>query len=451
MSEATFILRAVDQTKQAFASVQNSLTKINRTTKSVLASFRGFVLLTAVVKIGEGINKSLEDAEANAQNLGKTQEDIDKLTRATGAVDNAFNRLKDTAVLAAGAVLGVGDAVGEVSEAESASAADKIRADRDQPKIAELTETVKRLKEELNGIGGSPSEAFARLGLEIERINNATKEIALSEELDALNREAKVLELTGEQTKIAAEAFADYEKSVMAVTEAYEDFEMQQKSAEEQQAQIENQIMEISEGISKIKAVLPADGFSFFSATAEELAAIEKLIPLQDKLVKLMGRREVLETNLQFLARNSGDIIAQSFEDAIFSGEKLSNVLKQLGLDLVRLVFSNLITQPLAAGIGGFLQGIFRAEGGPVGSGKPYIVGERGPELFVPGSSGSIVPNDAMRGGGSGGTSVNITYHISSGVSRAELTPILDTERRRLKAEIPDMVRRGGSYRAAFA
>lgn len=54
-------------------------------------------------------------------------------------------------------------------------------------------------------------------------------------------------------------------------------------------------------------------------------------------------------------------------------------------------------------------------------------------------------------GGGGGGPSVNITYNIAAGVTKAELAPILDAERRRLKAEIPDMVRRGGAYRAAFA
>jgi hypothetical protein len=37
-----------------------------------------------------------------------------------------------------------------------------------------------------------------------------------------------------------------------------------------------------------------------------------------------------------------------------------------------------------------------RANGGPVSSGQTYMVGERGPELFVPGRSGSIVPNGAM-------------------------------------------------------
>jgi hypothetical protein len=40
----------------------------------------------------------------------------------------------------------------------------------------------------------------------------------------------------------------------------------------------------------------------------------------------------------------------------------------------------------------------FRANGGAVGAGRPYVVGERGPELFVPGAQGNIVPNNAMGG-----------------------------------------------------
>jgi hypothetical protein len=40
--------------------------------------------------------------------------------------------------------------------------------------------------------------------------------------------------------------------------------------------------------------------------------------------------------------------------------------------------------------------------------GDPYIVGEQGPELFVPGGSGTIVPNHRLRGGG-GGVVQNIT------------------------------------------
>ncbi|MFN9790214.1 MAG: hypothetical protein ACK53X_03875, partial [Holosporales bacterium] len=37
-----------------------------------------------------------------------------------------------------------------------------------------------------------------------------------------------------------------------------------------------------------------------------------------------------------------------------------------------------------------------RAKGGAVAAGQAYLVGEEGPELFVPGASGGIVPNGAL-------------------------------------------------------
>jgi hypothetical protein len=49
-----------------------------------------------------------------------------------------------------------------------------------------------------------------------------------------------------------------------------------------------------------------------------------------------------------------------------------------------------------------------RASGGPVMGGGTYLVGERGPELFTPSSSGNIAPNHAMGGGG------NITVNVMS-------------------------------------
>ena len=47
-----------------------------------------------------------------------------------------------------------------------------------------------------------------------------------------------------------------------------------------------------------------------------------------------------------------------------------------------------------------------RASGGPVSGGTPYVVGENGPELFMPRSSGKIIPNGA---GGLGNITINIT------------------------------------------
>lgn len=50
-----------------------------------------------------------------------------------------------------------------------------------------------------------------------------------------------------------------------------------------------------------------------------------------------------------------------------------------------------------------------RANGGPVSANKPYLVGEHGPELFMPRSNGSIYPSDALGAGGVQVGSVNIT------------------------------------------
>ena len=59
--------------------------------------------------------------------------------------------------------------------------------------------------------------------------------------------------------------------------------------------------------------------------------------------------------------------------------------------------------------------GLFKANGGQVQGDSPYIVGERGPELFVPQSAGKIIPNNAL--GGSSSNTVNntaVTYSIQA-------------------------------------
>jgi len=54
-----------------------------------------------------------------------------------------------------------------------------------------------------------------------------------------------------------------------------------------------------------------------------------------------------------------------------------------------------------------------RALGGAVGAGRPYMVGERGPELFIPGAKGNIVPNNAMGG-------ANVTVNVDASGSSVE-------------------------------
>jgi hypothetical protein len=62
-----------------------------------------------------------------------------------------------------------------------------------------------------------------------------------------------------------------------------------------------------------------------------------------------------------------------------------------------------------ALGLAGISTLPARAMGGPVAGGSTYLVGERGPELFTPGTSGNITPNNALGG------NANITVNVNGG------------------------------------
>ena len=106
---------------------------------------------------------------------------------------------------------------------------------------------------------------------------------------------------------------------------------------------------------------------------------------------------------------------AQSFGDA------MNNVLNKIKNKLLDKAFDKLFEgfekgftgeKQEKGGLGGFLGGIigglFRANGGPVKAGQPYIVGERQPELFVPNRSGTIIPSVT-----SGGDSITNIVNVS--------------------------------------
>ena len=133
-------------------------------------------------------------------------------------------------------------------------------------------------------------------------------------------------------------------------------------------------------------------------------------------------------------------VFASSIGSFIESGGRggVRSFFDALTQDLVKLTTQLLITQPLAqllkdtlssgssgGGGGGSLFGAFasaigsyfggaRANGGPVSAGRAYLVGERGPEMIMPRSAGTVVPNGALAGMGA-----NITINLPAG---AEVT-----------------------------
>jgi len=80
-----------------------------------------------------------------------------------------------------------------------------------------------------------------------------------------------------------------------------------------------------------------------------------------------------------------------------------------------------------------------RAGGGSVARGNPYVVGELGPELFVPGSSGTIVPNS---GSGAGSTTIVVKTILDG----REIAETVTTHQRASGRNGGDVFNRSGSF-----
>ena len=103
-------------------------------------------------------------------------------------------------------------------------------------------------------------------------------------------------------------------------------------------------------------------------------------------------------------AQKFGEAVGGAMQQGILMGRSWANVLDSLLVSIAQLIVKMYVLKSLQSsafgsggGFGGFLTG--KAGGGYVGAGNPYMVGERGPELFIPNTSGMIVPNGAGGGG----------------------------------------------------
>ena len=455
-AEATFHIRAVDATRSGFASVQSSLSRIQKSAKTISANLGTMFGATVAIAGVQKLNQALESVETNAKNYGLSAEEIARVTRSTGALDEGAKQLKLGIANAVTAMLELKDSVLGVDKVENINLAEKVMAERDIPKIKEINEAFADLTRSTMALGKSDVSKFITIGEEIKKIGSKVDLPSQSAGLNSAQRRFEIEKLLNEQRQISTSMMEEGKNLEKDLSEAKDKLNASTKTEIEQQKDIVSGI----EYYQLVVDSLTQSMQEFYDKKTGILVLDEESIGLYDaqniatkELIRLIGLRKIAETDFQIIAKNTGDILSSGFEDAIFSGQKLREVIKALGLDLVRMVFQQTVTTPMAAGVSSFLQNMFKASGGPVSSGSPYVVGEKGPELFVPNSSGSIIPNSKMGSGssGAGGTNVNVTYNIASGVSRSDLAPILEQQRKLLKAEIPDMVRRGGGYRAAFA
>ncbi|MBM3365354.1 MAG: hypothetical protein FJY48_06545, partial [Betaproteobacteria bacterium] len=461
MAEASFTIRAVDATRQAFLNVQNSLEQLKKSSSTAAAFMKkafdpraigGGLAAVFGISMVAAVDKAIEALDRWARRFAEVQKNV------RDAASEASEIYRQATFDAMTPEMQLADVVKRRREMEK-----EIVALREKTKvIARETMTMDRTGV-VRKVTTFDTEATVE---ESQRLKDLTVEAArLDVQMGQLGIKVRTMRFD-EAIKRASDAVSasqsEFDRLISESQKRGQEFKKSQDAINKdkaEQAEEGNRALELM----KTMAERQKDILDPTRELQREIDLINKLeaaglLTLDEAIIRReqltqqiqgMGMAQVetlVEANdnleeMRQLADDVGDSIGSAFEDAIFSGNKLSDVLKNLAQDLMRLIFRNVITAPLAGGISNAIQAAFgfRAEGGPARAGSPYIVGEKGPELFVPGSSGTVIPNDRMTqmGGSAGGTTVNISYNIQSGVSRAELQPILENERKRLKAEIP--------------
>jgi len=170
---------------------------------------------------------------------------------------------------------------------------------------------------------------------------------------------------------------------------------------------------------------------------------------------------------LQQSFKDVGDRGIKSLEDALVgvidgtksAKEAFKDMARSIISDLIRLAIQKQITGPLYGALGSFFTGqantttvpAFMAKGGTATGGTPYIVGEKGPELFVPGRTGTVVPNNQLSSGG--GVTINQTINVTTGVQqtvRTEIANLMPRIAQASKQAVLESRQRGGSFATAF-
>ena len=145
----------------------------------------------------------------------------------------------------------------------------------------------------------------------------------------------------------------------------------------------------------------------------------------EEALKKFNATNEDVRTKMEAFTTETLASFSDALANAVMGTGNLKDAFKAMIADMIKQLIQFFIIDKLTGGIasalfslkgaakgasnGGNPVGLtmgngsnvrgYAAIGGPVQSGSPYMVGERGPEMFVPNQSGSIIPNKAMGGG----------------------------------------------------
>ncbi|GJI97041.1 hypothetical protein RugamoR57_37590 [Duganella caerulea] len=135
-------------------------------------------------------------------------------------------------------------------------------------------------------------------------------------------------------------------------------------------------------------------------------AALQAIRQVEDQIAEL---DTAFSTTAQQINESFFSSIEKGFQDIATGAKRPLDALRDLVISTLTQIASFALKSGLqsafgssmtSGGLGGFLAGIFggfRVNGGDIEAGKAYVVGERGPELMLAGTNGTIVSHEALK------------------------------------------------------
>jgi hypothetical protein len=183
------------------------------------------------------------------------------------------------------------------------------------------------------------------------------------------------------------------------------------------------------------------------AATDKAGAGVEKLTQQQE--------------TMKAIAEGIRSSFSEAFMSMVDGTKTVLGAFKDMVRQIILKLYEQLVVQQMVNAAMGFVGKAFpalapfvsgaKAMGGPVTGGKPYMVGERGPEIVVPSRNGNVIANNQL---GGGGVTVVQNINITTGVQqtvRAEIRSLMPQIADSAKRAVLDAKQRGGSYGSAFA
>ena len=252
-------------------------------------------------------------------------------------------------------------------------------------------------------------ERLAKSGLPLQdtQLDNI---MAMFDAVQALNREREEDEKRLEVVKTVNESFED--------TIAQMELELQLLRLSNDEREIQRTLLAVKNEFEKEGLQISEQSLSMVEKQAR---AVQKLKKEQDALIEA-------ERELESFADSVGTAFVNSFEDAIFEGENLRDVLDNLAADVLkltlRLILMNTIAGAISTGVQSFIGPQAQQPAGPNAPNTGFlgfasggvVVGERGPEAVFPldrTPSGDL--GIAMPSGDAGVSNVTVNVVNNSG------------------------------------